>query len=200
MSNHFEMPSEQSVPEQERMPELSQDQELIRADIKRTESQVDALFKISSERESYRYEPYFTLSPQERPYVREFFPRSLPKNISLKPENLWDTQDKTLALFMEASAQISEYQPPRGSGVREDTESLEKLYRILGAGEMLREKLAEERPGDVDKVMREVLVKSGRVKEDKLTGEDLKQFSSVINSARGRLGRSIEALRSYSGR
>ncbi len=206
MNNRFENPPanpQGTSPETIKIEigkELPKDPEVLRNNIERIAGVANKFFQIEDERKAGRYEPYFDLSPKERPYIREFVPSALPENVEPQLEDLEKAENKFLALSLEVGAQIVEYRP-RGGAVREDTDSLKRLFQTLGLAENMRQRLAQERPADADKTIRELLIKSRRKVEGKeISDGEVREFAMAIQKARGRLGKNIQMLERYSGR
>lgn len=200
-------------PQPQPKKELPKDPEVLRNEIEQLGKWVDALFKIDTDRSGRRYPltPYFTLQPGKLRYdydIKELYPHEPAEGTELKPEHLREMQNKTLGLLMEVAAQIVEYHAPRVGGATEDTESLRTLLQVLSRGEGLRQKIEESRPEDVREVIQKLLLHrkhspfSERLFTDKekISDDDIKAFSGVIEAASRRLTKALKALEEYLGR
>ncbi|MBI4119728.1 MAG: hypothetical protein HY456_02700 [Parcubacteria group bacterium] len=183
MPDQFENPEQKLNREgnSEIKRESPKDPEVLKNEIEKNDKLRNALFDVNTDRDNRRLDPYFNLQPRERPYIKEFLlthPDFSKEHATEK--DLGEAQNKTLALFFETAAQIVERQPKKTGPLREDTESLTKLIQLLSYGEKLRERVMEERPEDAQKIMEDLLTKSRRLPQEKISPQALREFSSVI--------------------
>lgn len=185
------------IPQSTSPPQESSEEENLTREAKQAEGISSFLFKIYEKREEQGLDPLFTLSPRERPYLKDFLPFSLPQE-ELKSEEVKNLQNKTVALIFEVATQALEPKPKRDR-LKEDTESLMGVWQTLNRGEKFYEEIKQRRPEETQTVLRELLVKRRR-KKGEPTAYELKEFETNLSRAKNLLRKKIELLQNYFSR
>lgn len=191
--------TEASEKKSEGMPESKKEkdseQELLRNEIDRTAGITRRFMAIDRERQDRRLDPLFGPDYSQQ-YVKDLIPIRHPEDQKLTKEDLRRTENKVLGFTLEVADQILQPKPKK-MNVREDPESLKQVYTTLKRGEQLFMDMQEKRPEDIQEILKKILIERKGITEEKIKPEQIRQLEGSIGSARGGVGKRIEALERY---
>ncbi len=192
------MPFEQ--PQLEKPLEIGkeQQQEFLQNEIDKNVRTAERLIEIDQERKDHRLNPLFEID-YSRQYIKDLIPHRPPEDQKLTEKDLHRIENQILGLNFEVADQILQPKPKK-MAVREDPDSLRKIYAELGRGGQLFTDIQEKRPEDIQTILKHLLVKGRGIPEEKIKPEQLKQLADSIGNARGSLRRKGEALERYFGK